>query len=91
MVTAFCLWDLGPGRFVLGHSISQVEFLRISQKEIEDYVNTGEPMDKAGSYGIQGEAKKFVKQFSGSYENIVGLPIDEVEKVILDNGWKVKN
>ena len=90
VITGFCLWDLRPGRFILGHSISDVNFHSLTQKDIEDYVATGEPMDKAGSYGIQGEAKKFVKEFKGSYHNIVGLPIDEIEKALDENGWVIK-
>lgn len=90
VVTGFCLWDLGSERFILSHVVSNVEFRLLGAKEIQDYVATGEPMDKAGSYGIQGKAQKFVKQYSGSYNNIVGLPIEEIEKVMLENGWIIE-
>ena len=46
----------------------------MSKNEIDEYVETGEPMDKAGSYAIQGGAAKFVKKYTGSYDNIVGFP-----------------
>ncbi len=61
---------------------SYVHFKDLRMDEIEEYVATGEPMDKAGSYGIQGQAKKFVKEIKGSYENIVGLPVLELSKIL---------
>ena len=47
----------------------------LSELEIARYVATGEPMDKAGSYGIQGQAAAFVKEIHGDYNNVVGLPV----------------
>ncbi|MFK7871705.1 MAG: nucleoside triphosphate pyrophosphatase [Oligoflexales bacterium] len=61
--------------------VTEVEFREISQKEIEVYVATGEPMDKAGSYGIQGRASSMVAQIRGSYTNVMGLPLAELIKV----------
>ena len=87
VVTAFCLWDLYNSQFETDFEVSYVEFHKLEKKQILDYVETGEPMDKAGSYGIQGEARKFVKSYSGSFENIVGLPIQKIEKAFADNGW----
>ena len=55
-------------------SISQVQFRELSADQIQEYIATGEPMDKAGAYAIQGGAAKFVKSFNGSYSGIVGLP-----------------
>lgn len=57
------------------HECTKVTFYEMSEKEIEDYVNTGEPMDKAGSYGIQGIGAKYVKEIVGDYNNVVGLPV----------------
>lgn len=90
VITGFCLWDVRPHRFILGHDISYVRFRKLSESEIESYVASGDPMDKAGSYGIQGEAGKFVESVSGSFKNIVGLPIEKIEEVIEKNGWKIK-
>jgi nucleoside triphosphate pyrophosphatase len=57
---------------------SEVEFRPLSARDIEEYLDTGEPFDKAGAYGVQGFAKQFVVAVRGSYSNVVGLPIDEV-------------
>lgn len=57
---------------------TEVRFNPLSGDEIERYVAGGEPMDKAGGYGIQGEGRKLVESFNGSFTNVVGLPVDEV-------------
>jgi len=57
---------------------AEVTFSELTEKEIEDYIATKEPMDKAGSYGIQGKASKFVKHINGDYFTIVGLPIHKL-------------
>lgn len=57
------------------HVMTAVEFYPMSEEEIESYVDTGEPMDKAGAYGIQGKAGIFVKEIRGDYNNVVGLPM----------------
>ena len=54
---------------------TQVEMYPITEEEIREYVATGEPMDKAGAYGIQGRAAIFVKGIQGDYNNVVGLPV----------------
>jgi len=55
-------------------SCSEVRFRRLGDSEIERYVATGEPMDKAGAYAIQGRAAIFVEHLSGSYSGVMGLP-----------------
>ena len=61
---------------------TDVEFREISAQEIEAYWQSGEPQDKAGSYGIQGLAGKFVKRIEGSYFSVVGLPLFETEYLL---------
>lgn len=61
---------------------TQVDFRDIESKEIDDYWATGEPADKAGSYGIQGLGAVFVNGIRGSYSNVVGLPLAEVSSAL---------
>ena len=64
------------GNKALTHTeITDIHFRPLSQKEIEAYVATGEPMDKAGSYGIQGGAALFAEKMHGDYYNVMGLPV----------------
>ena len=67
---------------VLFHSVSEVRFFTISEEEIAAYIQSGEPMDKAGAYGIQGLGRQFVEGINGDYFNIVGLPIARVVRAL---------
>jgi septum formation protein len=62
-----------------------VWFLPLSDTEVADYVASGEPMDKAGAYGIQGLASKFIDRIEGSYSNVVGLPVALVWRWLRNN------
>lgn len=64
--------------WIRGHSISKVRFRDLTAREINAYISTGEPFDKAGGYGIQGKGASLVQEIEGSYSNIVGLPLAEV-------------
>ena len=59
-------------------SVAKVTFYPLTEEEIDEYVNSNEPMDKAGSYAIQGDGAKFIKSIEGDYYTIVGLPIAEL-------------
>ena len=59
-----------------------VHFRTLSDEEIHAYIDTGEPMDKAGAYAIQGGAGAFVTHLDGSYENVVGFPVDDVREML---------
>lgn len=76
VITGFCLRDGAQHRIEL--CATDVTFRPLTHQEICDYVATGDPMDKAGAYAIQGGAAHFVKSIHGSYTNVVGLPICEV-------------
>ena len=65
---------------------TQVEFYELSDDEIKSYVESGEPMDKAGAYGIQGKALRFVKGICGDYYNVVGFPAAEFLRFIKREG-----
>jgi len=60
--------------------ISTVAFKKINEQEIQNYIQTGESMDKAGAYGIQGEASKFANLVEGSLTNVIGLPMELLKK-----------
>ena len=61
-------------------SVTEVEFYPLSEKEIEDYAASGEPMDKAGAYGIQDQGALLVKEIRGDFFTVVGFPIAEVSR-----------
>ncbi len=68
-------------------SISEVRFRPLAPDEIRRYVQSGEPMDKAGAYGIQGRAAMFVEQIHGSHSGIVGLPLCETALLLREFGY----
>ena len=68
------------------HEKTKVVFYPMSEDEIRSYVNTGEPMDKAGAYGIQGKSAVFIKEISGDYNNVVGLPLARLYQELKNMG-----
>lgn len=76
VITGYCVRGTHSER--TGAVSTWVTFRQLSDGEIERYVETGDPMDKAGSYGIQGEGGCLVDHVEGSYTNIMGLPLAEV-------------
>jgi len=81
--TGFCILKHNSTRKIINAVQTQVKFRHLSTSEILWYVNTGEPFDKAGGYGIQEKAASFVKSISGSYSNVVGLPVCEVMQAFI--------
>jgi septum formation protein len=74
--TGICLRS--ENRAITDLATTEVEFLPLSDSDIEEYTRSGEGMDKAGGYGIQGLASRFVKSIRGNYQNVVGLPVSLV-------------
>lgn len=66
---------------------TQVEFYPMTEAEISDYIDSKEPMDKAGAYGIQGLGARFVKGIRGDYNNVVGLPVGRLYQELKSYGW----
>ena len=64
------------------HVVTKVKFYELSNKDINDYVNTGEPMDKAGAYGIQGAGALLIKGIVGDYYTIMGFPVAAVARFL---------
>lgn len=80
VVTGICLrWS---GGMVAATEASQVTFRPLTTEEIAAYVATGEPMDKAGAYGLQGHARGFVDRIEGSTTNVIGLPMERLEEAL---------
>ncbi len=89
VITAISLVDGVSGKETQGHAITNVKFKSLSDEEISEYIATGEPFDKAGGYGIQGAASKFIDHLDGPYDNVVGLPMAEVRKALAELGLSV--
>ena len=68
--------------------ITRVTFVSVSDEEIESYIATGEPFDKAGAYGIQGIAGRYVTRIEGCYFNVMGLPLARLWSLLREFGWK---
>jgi septum formation protein len=81
---------LGPADFRRAAVVStNVTFSRLSDADIAWYVGTGEPLDKAGAYAIQGGASRFVERIDGSFSNVVGLPMEVVATWCREAGIQV--
>jgi len=80
VITAVCLITVGFERTEA--EVTQVSFCRLSDEEIAAYVRSGEPMDKAGAYGIQGIASRWASRIEGCYFNVVGLPLPRVYRLL---------
>lgn len=80
VITGVCIvWPGGENLFEVQ---SQVTFRNLSDEQIWAYIATGEPMDKAGAYGAQGEAGRHIAKIEGSLTNVIGLPVDEVRAAL---------
>jgi septum formation protein len=87
VITGVTVAGPGDARLETRVATTTVEFAPLSPEDIDWYVATGEPMDKAGAYAIQGFASRFVTSIQGSYSNVVGLPIALVYEMLKDRGW----
>jgi len=91
VITGYVLVKVAEGKKMGGVGETRVKIDALGEREIEWYVNTGEPFDKAGSYGIQGKGAFMVEWIEGSYTNVVGLPLCQVIRLfkaagIIDRG-----
>jgi septum formation protein len=83
VITAVCL--LGDDFEDIRGETTTVHFTSMTDADIADYVASGEPMDKAGAYAIQGGASKWVSKIEGDYNNVVGLPVDLVRRMLREH------
>jgi septum formation protein len=74
-------------QIALAVSTSRVSFRKLTQEDVERYVATGEPFDKAGGYAIQGRAAAFIRHLDGSYSGVMGLPLFETTEILAKIGY----
>jgi len=93
VTTGVCIIGKEPKYFQNFCVTTKVVFNTLTREEIEAYIDTKEPMDKAGSYAIQGKAAVFVKEIHGDYYNVVGLPLSRLYEELkrYNEFWKTKN
>lgn len=89
VITGLSLIESDSPKTWRGFDSTEVVFKKLSDEEIRTYVESGEPMDRAGAYAIQGAAGKFVSEYKGSWSNVVGLPLERLESALKENGWIV--
>ena len=85
--TAICLFESRTQNRVCEIETTQVHFRLISRPEIRQYIDSGEPMDKAGAYAIQGAGGNFVDKIEGDYNNVVGLPVNLLLRILQTHTW----
>ena len=86
VITGVCL--MGPGFVDVRSESTVVSVSKLSEQDISSYVATGEPMDKAGAYAIQGIASRWISRLEGDYFNVVGLPVGLVYGMLKEHGWR---
>lgn len=87
VVTGVAMAHAERGVWWSGVETSHTLFRVIPQDAIGDYVRSGEPMDKAGAYAVQGRAAEWIEGFEGSVSNIIGLPMEMLTRALLDLGY----
>ena len=83
VLTGYCICCHRIGRLFSDVVKTEVRFKKLTAREIDWYINSGEPFDKAGAYGIQGIGTFLVRRINGSYTNVVGLPVCEVMEFLI--------
>lgn len=84
--TGVCIYHEKSHNQMMKAVCSEVRFKNLSEEEITRYIQSGEPMDKAGAYAIQGLGRVLVRELRGSYHNVIGLPTIELGKMLQDLG-----
>ena len=89
VITGLAVKDTEGGRLVVTHESTQVTMRTLTPEEVNGYVATGEPMDKAGAYAVQGIGSLLVERIEGCYFNVVGLPVTRLGRVLESFGINV--
>ncbi len=82
VITGICVLRLSDNKKVVDYEVTKVKMREFSEDEIKRYIKTTEPMDKAGSYAIQGYGSLLVEQINGDYFNVVGLPVSKLAQIL---------
>ncbi len=85
--TGIVLINSESGKIIKDSVKTDVVFSKLKDKQINDYIDSGDSLDKAGAYGIQGKAGIFVKKINGCYYNVVGLPLNKLNEMIENIRW----
>ena len=88
VVTSVALFRLPDHARKTATESTRVRFARLSRDEIAAYVDTGEPLDKAGAYAVQGIGGRFIERIDGCYFNVVGLPLARLYRMLVSLGWQ---
>lgn len=80
--TGLVLINTSTNKILKNTEVTEVIFSELNEEDIRKYIQSGEPMDKAGSYGIQGKGGIFIEKISGCYYNVVGLPLNRLNKML---------
>jgi len=89
VITGFTILDTSSKKWVTRSIETRVYFRKLNDEEIESYVKSGEPLDKAGAYGIQGLGAVIVEKIVGDYYNVMGLPLSAVTESLKEFGVRV--
>jgi septum formation protein len=89
VITGFTILDTDTGRKISRSVETKVTFRKLTEKEIDAYVKTKEPLDKAGAYAIQGLGSILVKKIEGDYFNVIGLPLCPLVECLVEFGIRI--
>ena len=87
VLSGYSILDSASGNEITDVTCTKVKFQKMPPELLEWYVSTGEPMGNAGAYSIQGLGSILVESIDGSYNNVVGIPIEYIIQYMTDNGW----
>ena len=87
VLSGYSILDSASGNVITDVIYTKVKFKKMSPEFLDWYVSTGEPLGKAGGYSIQGQGLILVESIEGSYNNVVGLPIEFIIPYMSNNGW----
>ena len=87
--TSICVADAGSKKIVKKYEKSKVSIKKLSSEQIESYIRTKEPFDKAGAFAVQGKGSFLVENVEGDYDNVVGLPLKLLSKILKGFGVNV--